>query len=456
MSPEEARTATPEEIRVAVKALEEEAAGRPFSADERSEYHGLTTKLAEFEGRRELLRKIAKDPRVIEQGTSFGPAVAEKLSATRDGGLRVIERHVDAGEMSSHASNVMERVVRDPRDPLALGARYLEAAGDPNYRSAFGKILADPQTAHYRFSREETAAVQKVTAVEAMRGMVTGTGGAGGFALPIVIDPSIMLSSSGAINPIRQLARQITISTTEWRGVSSAGVVASYDPEAGEVSDDTPTLAQPVILAEMWRVFVPYSIEIGQDFGGLEQELLQLTADARDVLDATKFYSGSGTDEPAGVQTGLSTSQRVQTAGSGAFVLADVYTYKQALPARAYANASWAWHPNRLDGIYRFVASGSTTEPQIMPDGRGGPLLGKAAYEWTALPTGVTTGTKFGLYGDFQRAFTIVDRLGITAEIVPTLFGATRRPTGERGFFCYGRSGSKVVVPEMLRYIEAL
>jgi HK97 family phage major capsid protein len=355
-----------------------------------------------------VLRKIAKDPRAIEQGTSFGPAVAEKLSAARDGGLRVIERHVDAGEMSSHASSVMERVVRDGRDPLALGARYIEAAGDPNYRSAFGKILADPQTAHYRFSREETAAVQKVTAVEAMRGMVTGTGSSGGFALPIVIDPSIMLSSSGAINPIRQLARQITISTTEWRGVSSAGVVASYDPEAGEVSDDTPTLAQPVILAELWRVFVPYSIEIGQDFGGLEQELLQLTADARDVLDATMFYSGSGTDQPAGVQTGLSTSQRVQTAGSGAFVLADVYTYKQALPARAYANASWAWHPNRLDGIYRFVASGSTTEPQIMPDGRGGPLLGKPAYEWTALPTGVTTGTKFGLYGDFQRAFTIV------------------------------------------------
>jgi predicted phage gp36 major capsid-like protein len=38
----------------------------------------------------------------------------------------------------------------------------------------------------------------------------------------------------------------------------------------------------------------------------------------------------------------------------------------------------------------------------------------------------------------------------------PALFGATRRPTGERGFFCYGRSGAKTVVPEALRYLEVL
>ena len=91
-----------------------------------------------------------------------------------------------------------------------------------------------------------------------------------------------------------------------------------------------------------------------------------------------------------------------------------------------------------------------------MPDGRGGPILSRPAYEWTSLPTVLTTGTKIGLYGDFQRGFTILDRLGIAAEIVPTPFGASRRPTGEGGFFCYGLSGSKVVVPEMLRYLETL
>ena len=61
--------------------------------------------------------------------------------------------------------------------------------------------------------------------------------------------------------------------TSEWKGVSSAGVTASWDPEATEVSDDSPTLAQPVARAEKGAVFVPFSIEIGQDWTWLQQEL---------------------------------------------------------------------------------------------------------------------------------------------------------------------------------------
>ncbi len=67
------------------------------------------------------------------------------------------------------------------------------------------------------------------------------------------------------------------------------------------------------------------------------------------------------------------------------------------------------------------------------------------ASEWTAVPTALTAGTTQLLYGDFRAAFTIADRLGMTAEIVSHLFGASRRPTGERGLFAYWRSGSKTV-----------
>jgi predicted phage gp36 major capsid-like protein len=65
------------------------------------------------------------------------------------------------------------------------------------------------------------------------------------------------LSSAGAINPIRQVARVIQITTREWKGVSSEGITASDDAEAAEVSDDSPTLAQPTITTAMGRAFVP-------------------------------------------------------------------------------------------------------------------------------------------------------------------------------------------------------
>ena len=420
----------------------------------------------DLDRRREVLARAYNRGRThTEEGATFrgsagrdsaehDSAVATEAERPRSAALRTLERHVHSGEMRTEAAETMEALVRHPQDVLGLTARYLEAVGDPDYYRAFGKLFDDPRTGHLRFSREETAAVQKVAQAEQMRGLVTGTGSAGGFALPIVIDPSIMLTSSGALNPIRQRARVISISTTEWRGVSSAGVTASYDPEASEVSDDTPTLSQPVILTEMARAFVPFSIEIGQDWSSLQTELLRLIADARDVLDATKFLTGTGTDEPAGVLTGLTTTQRVQTAAVGTFAVGDVYALKQSVPARFYPNATWAWHPNRVDTIYRMVG-GNSAEPPLLPE-RDGPLLGKANDEWTALATATTTGTTIGLFGDFRAGYTIIDRIGLTMEIVPHLFGVNRRPTGERGAFAYWRTGAKVVVPEALRYLAVL
>ena len=39
------------------------------------------------------------------------------------------------------------------------------------------------------------------------------------------------------------------------------------------------------------------------------------------------------------------------------------------------------------------------------------------------MATGATTGTKLIIAGDFRTAYTIVDRLGITAELIPISSG---------------------------------
>jgi HK97 family phage major capsid protein len=64
-----------------------------------------------------------------------------------------------------------------------------------------------------------------------------------------------------------------------------------------------------------------------------------------------------------------------------------------------------------------------------------------------------TTGSKVAVIGDWDY-FMIGDHLGMTIEIVPHLFGASRRPTGERGFFAYWRTGSVVLAPNAFRYLE--
>jgi HK97 family phage major capsid protein len=373
---------------------------------------------------------------------------------TTDRGLRAIERHAD--KLSAKANDTLEGLVRN--DPLGLASRYLDAVGDPNYAEAFGLMMAHGPQAQVRMTRQQTAAVQKVSAVQAERAMVEGTGSAGGFAVPYELDPSIIMSGSGALNPVRELARVVTISgARDWKGVSSDGVTAAYVAEAVEASDASPVLAQPAISTAQWRVFVPFSIELGQDWGSLQSELTRLASDARDVNDATQFLTGAGSNAPGGILNiggtgGLTTTQRVQTNTIATYAVGDPWLLGAAIPARFRPRTTFAAAPGTWDTTYRFVG-GNSTEPLQMPS-RDGPFLGRPKVEWSTMATGSTTGTKLIIGGDFSN-YVIVDRLGMSVELIPHLFGATNRfPTGQRGIYCYGRTGAGVVAVNAFRYLE--
>jgi HK97 family phage major capsid protein len=195
-------------------------------------------------------------------------------------------------------------------------------------------------------------------------------------------------------------------------------------------------------------------MEVGDDWPGMQQEVAGLIADARDQLDATKFLIGSGADEPAGVLTGLSNTQRVQTAGVAAYSVADGWALKAAIQPRYQANASFAASSPSWDLTYRLIGTDSS-EPVQFDNGRGGGFLGRPKIEWSTMATGgPTTGAKLIIAGDFRAGFMIADRLGMSMELVPHLFGGSGRPTGQRGFFARWRTGSKVLIPNALRYLE--
>ena len=88
---------------------------------------------------------------------------------------------------------------------------------------------------------------------------------------------------------------------------------------------------------------------------------------------------------------------------------------------------------------------------------RNGPLLGRPTAEWSTMATGNATTNKWAVYGDFQQGYVIGDRLGMSLEIVPHLFGAANRyPTGQRGAYAIWRNDGKCKVLNALRYGEVL
>jgi HK97 family phage major capsid protein len=381
------------------------------------------------------------------------------VRANRDAGLRAIESHQHA--LNAEASDRLDKLLRSD-DPAGLGGRYLAAVGAPAYKRAFAKILKNPSDAHLRMTTEEQLAVQEVVAAEEARAMGSATGSAGGFGIPIEIDPTINLLGAGALNPIRQYATVRAMSSLTLRLVSADQVAASYTAEAAEVADSSPTLTQPTLTAAKGHAFIPYSIEVAGDYPRLADELATLLADARANLDNTMFLTGSGTNQPTGVLTGLSsTSWRQQTATVAVTAIADAYALKNAIPARHLPRTVFAAHPSVFDVFFRFVGGGSTEPPVLGPSlgARDGKFLGYEKFEWSAMATTTTTtGTKIMLAGDFKAGFVIGDRIGASLEPIPMLFGATNRfPTGQRGLYFWWRTGSQVVSTSTnapLRWLE--
>ncbi len=420
-------------------------------------------KIAELEaeyGRFVELRRLADDPAHVLATEPPAPERRDQQgggSEARDQAFRTIERYHD--QMDGDAADRLDRLVRSDnrRDWVS---RYVEAVGSDAYASAFMKVCADPQFGHLKMDARETAAIQAASAVESERtALAIGSGPTGGFLLPFQLDPTVMLSSSGALNPVRQIARVVATSANEWRGISSDGVVVAYSAEASTMSDNSPTLAQPTITCQRWSAFVPYSWELGQDWNALGSELVRLVADGRDVNDSSVFFSGtSASNQPTGIMNGITASQGVWTVGTATLTAADWWSLKAAIPPRFASQTTFAAPSPMLDKTYRLVPNAATSEPALMEQ-RGGPLMGRPVVEWSFnAGTSTATGGTLAIGGDFNSGYVIADRLGLSAVPVPVLFGGTAAvhyPTGQSGLVVWGRTGAGVVNANAFRVLVA-
>src|SRR5215212_8831994 len=111
------------------------------------------------------------------------------------------------------------------------------------------------------------------------------TGGAGGYLVPYALDPQILLAGGGSVNPMRELATVRPTTQNETRVVTSLGVTSSWDAEAAEVSDDSPALLQPSLIAFKGAAFLPVSFELFDD-SDIQQQVGELLSDSKDQLEA--------------------------------------------------------------------------------------------------------------------------------------------------------------------------
>lgn len=323
------------------------------------------------------------------------------------------------------------------------------------------------------WSQAEQAAYARC---EEVRAAMSTTGANGGFMIPLSLDPAVLagrgsvvvgpegrgrvlLKSDGAANSLRQLATVRQTVTNTWSGITSAGVSAEWKTEGAQVADASPTVGNPSIPVFLGDAFVQWSFEVGMDAGGdFLGEISMLLNDGAAQLQATAYTTGNGTTAPQGIVTGLAgTSSEINTTGSEALDKSDRYALRNALPARFSANASFLSHIATCN-TYRKMesANGALLFPKLCQTQPY--LLGKGWHELSNMDGSINaaaTANNYALiYGDVRAGFFIVDRVGSSLELIPNLFGADGRPTGQRGALLWFRTGSEVVVPQALRLLD--
>lgn len=371
------------------------------------------------------------------------PAATGPTGQLRSQASRTIDSLHRAGSLPDHgaerATGLLSTGTPYERD---LAARWAIATGDPAYLTAFQKLIGDPQRGHLLFDKRELEAYRAVYDLRAAGLTIAGTGQ---YMIPLTLDPSVILTSAGADgNPMRRICRVVQTVTNTWQGVTSAGVTAEWvNTEATQVAEATPTLAPLSIPVVLGDAYLHASFQSVMDVVDFQGEMSRVLLDAADTLAATAYTVGAGTTEPTGLVTAL-VATHIDGKGSEALAGTDPFDLQAALVARFQPGAVFMAHQAIING---YSIMETTNGGRLFPEIGSGRLLNRDLIENSAMDGVIdpaATESNYVLAYFQPQQFIIADRIGSTLEVIQNVVGADHRPTAERGFLLWFRTGSNL------------
>ena len=299
-----------------------------------------------------------------------------------------------------------------------------ETQEQAEYRQAFVDWMRRPGD----YERQQKA-TQAMRAMEAKSTeVVTSTPGAGGYALPLVIERAIMRLGLD-ISPIRSIATVRTVGSPDYKELVDTGGAAfewvgETDPRN---QTNTPNLVEIAPTFGMASA-KPQATEESLDdlFFDVEQWLTASAAEAMAKGEGLAFISGDGTKKPTGFLTGtpVATDDLTRAFGVLQYIASgqaaamptssDTFidmTY--AVRARYRANARWVTSKAILGALrkYKTTTGEYLWEPSTAA-GQPSTFLGYAITEAEDMPA--LAANAFPLaFGDFREGYLVVDRVGM-------------------------------------------
>ena len=456
----EAARARVEEIDVEMRAIDTEAGSESLTEEQQTRWDALDSEQSGLN--RDI--KVAEDRQAVEDRRAAHRArwgsvqvAPTKTSAPFDlndamrmRGDELIDRAKSAldGAYGNKSPDAVKEVVRKLDEHGDELARYMLVHGSPDYRSGFAAVM--------QAAAGNRAPILTQGEADAMRASMSLTSANGGYALPTLLDPTLIKTGTMTKNPIRSISRVEQGTQDKWNGVTVGNVTTYWKAEGSAFTDGSPTTGGVTIDAAMLTAYVTGSFEIFAD-SNLMGQLPGLIGEAIDMAEGVAFISGSGSDAPYGIVTAVSgtAGSLVTVTTRGTFNSTsgvDTLALFNALPSRYEDSATFVSNKVTLVSIEQqtFGTAGGRIVDLMKDD-----MILKTPYvKASSLPSATTSGNIMAVLGDFSQ-YIIYDRLGVNVEIIQNVVDGSGLPTGQRGLIAYKRVGAKPSDLDAFRLLKA-
>lgn len=384
----------------------------------------------------DLEAKLAK---IESTGLAAGEAVSAKLLAAEN---EVKQAKAAADEAKTAVEELEAKFNRQ-----GLGGIGKEKKHDINL---WARAVVD---AHQKGIVNLTADQQKALAdVNAeYKSMSVANDATGGYLAPAEYVREIIKTVT-EISPARQLAR---IRTTGAKSIllpkRTGQFAAVWTAEQGTRAETTGlTYGMLEIHAHEMYALIDISEQNLEDNAfNLEQEISFESTEQFAVLEGAGFVSGTGVGQMEGFITNADVG--VTNSGNAATISADsLHTLKHAIKTAYARNASWALNRTTLGAVRKLKdGNGDYLWQSGLAAGKPNTLDGDPYVE---VPDMASEGAnaKPIAYGDFMRAYTLVDRIAMSMLRDPY----TQATSGNIRFIFRRRVGGMVTQPEAIRILK--
>lgn len=448
-----------EEIEAEFRSINDTAGERSLDDAEQTRWDELDTELQQVRTDiAETEEQLARQARVAESRAKWGTLQVSSRTNPFDN-LDQVRTASDEDLLSRALTAVEETSYRGPFhisddhrenatrmiESVPGAARMALAYGSPAYMSAFRSYLASAGQPVY--TAEEAAAV---------RASMSLTSANGGYALPFLLDPTLIHTGDATKNPIRMISRVVTGTQDTWHGVTVSNVTTAWTSEGSAFTDGSPTTGGVTVDAAKLTAYVTASFEIFQD-SNLQAQLPGLIAESIDYAESAAFVTGSGSGAPKGVITAVS-----GTAGSlvtcttrGTFSsasIADTLALVNALPTRYEDSSTWVMNKATYRTIEQQMVGTGAVKAIEMTNGNS--LLDLPVKRSSTMVSATTSGNILAVLGDFSQ-YIVYDRLGVNVEFIQNVVDGDGLPVGKRGLVAFKRVGGDVSDVNAFRLLKA-